>query len=315
MKCYNVRVMHDHSHTHKKFRCHDPKAVPDVTYCAFEQRRLVISIVITGLTMLLEIAGGVWSNSLALLSDAGHMFSHLFALGVSYFAILLACRAPTEAQSFGFYRAEILAALVNGFSLLIIVAWIVYEAWERLKNPATVSSSHMFLVAMIGLIVNVVTALLLKDASHRDINIRGAFIHVLGDLGSSVGVVIAAAVIYFTGFTPLDPMISVLIAVVILYWSAKLLRDAARILLQSTPKHLSHEKIAETVVKEIPEIKSVHHIHVWELTSRMYIMTAHIEVEDMRLSDVSAIRVRAQEVLARNFCITHADLQFETEDG
>lgn len=306
--------MRGHLH-HKEFQCHGSDARPDAAYCSLEQRRLIISIVITGLTMVLEIAGGFWSNSLALLSDAGHMFSHLFALGVSYFAILLACRPPTEAQSFGFYRAEILAALVNGFSLLIIVAWIIYEAWERLKNPAAVSGSHMFIIAVIGLIVNAITALLLKDASHRDINIRGAFIHVLGDIGSSVGVVIAAVIISFTGWTLLDPAISVFIALVILYWSMKLLWDAARILLQSTPRHLSIEKIADTLAREIPEIKGVHHVHVWELTSRMYIMTAHIEVDDMRLSDVSALRARAQETLERNFCIAHSDLQFETENG
>lgn len=306
--------MHEHSHTHKEFQCHDSRTAPDATYCALEQRRLIISIVITGLTMVLEIVGGFWSNSLALLSDAGHMFSHLFALGVSYFAILLACRPPTEAQSFGFYRAEILAALVNGFSLLIIVAWIIYEAWERLKNPAAVSGGHMFIIAAIGLVVNAITALLLKDASHRDINIRGAFIHVLGDLGSSVGVVIVAVIISFTGFTPLDPIVSALIAVVILYWSVKLLWDAARILLQSTPKHLSHKKISAVLKEEVKEIEAVKHMHVWELTSGMYIMTAHIEVQDMQLSAVTELRHRAQEILAKRFCITHADLQFETKD-
>lgn len=304
-----------HNHAPKEFQCTDPRTGgADSAYCALEQRRLIISIVITGLTMVLEVAGGIWSGSLALLSDAGHMFSHLFALTLSYFAILIACRPPTEAQSFGFYRAEILAALANGFSLIIIVAWILYEAWERLNNPAMVSGTHMLVIAAIGLIVNAITALLLKDASHHDINIRGAFIHVLGDLGSSVGVVLAAIVISWTGWTPLDPIVSVLIALVILYWSVKLLWDAARILLQSTPKHLSHEKIAGALKEEISEIQSVHHIHVWELTSKMYIMTAHVEVADMMLGEVTALRSRAQEALARRFHITHADLQFETKE-
>ncbi len=305
--------MHEHSKPSKEFPCEAPAVRPSAAACALEQRRLVIAIVITGLTMLLEIAGGFLSGSLALLSDAGHMFSHLFALAVAYFAILIACRPPTEAQSFGFYRAEILAAMVNGFSLLIVVAWILYEAWLRLMNPAEIAGAQMLVVAAIGLVVNAVTALLLRDASHQDINIRGAFIHVLGDLFSSVGVVIAAAVIYLTGWTAIDPIVSAGIALVILYWAAKLLREAARILLQSTPRHITHEKISEALSGEIAGIRGVHHIHVWELTSGMYVMTAHVEVDDMPLSGAEAIRDRALELLAVRFGITHANLQFEAQ--
>ncbi|HPM41805.1 MAG TPA: cation diffusion facilitator family transporter, partial [bacterium] len=255
--------MHEHSNPSKEFPCEAPAGRPSAAACALEQRRLVIAIVITGLTMLLEVAGGLLSGSLALLSDAGHMFSHLFALAVAYFAILISCRPPTEAQSFGFYRAEILAAMVNGFSLLIVVAWILYEAWVRLMNPAGIAGAQMLVVAAIGLVVNAVTALLLRGASHQDINIRGAFIHVLGDLFSSVGVVAAAAVISLTGWTAIDPIVSAGIALVILYWAAKLLWDAARILLQSTPRDITHEKISEALSGEIAEIRGVHHIHVW----------------------------------------------------
>lgn len=304
--------MHNHEHPSKDFQCHDDALPPGNVYCALEQRRLIISIVITGVTMVVEIVGGVWSGSLALISDAGHMFSHLFALGLSYCAILLACRPPTEAQSFGFYRAEILAALANGLALLIIVAWIFYEAWGRIKNPTLVSGMHMLTIASIGLVVNAVTACLLYGVSHHDINIRGAFIHVLGDLGSSVGVVVAAIVISKTGWATLDPIVSVIIAIVILYWSLNLLWDAVRILLQSTPRHLSPDKIAGALVDGIPEIHDVHHIHVWELTSKMYVLTAHVEVADMPLSSVDAIRVRAMGLLAKKFAITHANLEFET---
>ncbi len=306
--------MRSHSHSPKEFQCHYPQRPADSAYCSLEQRRLIISIVITGLTMVLEIIGGIWSGSLALLSDAGHMFSHLFALGVSYFAILLACRPATEEQSFGFYRAEILAALANGITLIIIVVWILYEAWERLQHPAMVSGTHMFIIATIGLIVNAITALLLRDASHHDLNIRGAFIHVLGDLGSSVGVVIAALLIWWTGWAAIDPIVSAMIALVILWWSGKVLWDAVRILLQSMPRHLTHDAIRRAIMDEVPEVHDVHHIHVWELTSHMYVMTAHAEVDDMPLSSVAAIRERVQTVLADRFCITHADIQFETVD-
>ena len=286
--------------------------MPDAAYCALEQHRLIISMIITGITMILEIAGGLWSNSLALLSDAGHMFSHLFALGISYVAILLACKPPTESQSFGFYRAEILAALANGISLLIILIWILYEAWQRLHKPETISGVSMFIIATIGLIVNAITALLLKEASHRDINIRSAFIHVIGDLGSSVGVVAAAILILYSGWTPIDPIVSALIALVIAYWSGKLLWEAVRILLQSTPRELSHDRIASALKDEISEIHDVHHIHVWELTSKMYVLTAHVEINDMPLSATEEIRQRIMEILARRFCITHASIEFET---
>jgi len=304
--------MHKHHHVPKEFQCHGPAVQTDAAYCALEQRRLIISIIITGLTMVLEIIGGLWSGSLALISDAGHMFSHLFALGVSYCAILLACKPPTESQSFGFYRAEILAALANGISLLLIVVWILYEAWNRLQHPQTIAGASMFVIAFIGLVVNAITAALLKDASHRDINIRGAFIHVIGDLGSSVGVVAAAVLIWFTGWTTIDPIVSALIAVVITYWSVKLLWEAVRILLQSTPHALSHERIAAALREEIHQIHDVHHIHVWELTSKMYVLTAHIEIDDMPLSEAEDIRAKAMEVLARRFCITHASIECET---
>ena len=305
--------MHVHEEKPKEVICHARPGRPDAAYCALEQRRLIIAMVITGVTMILEAAGGLLSGSLALLSDAGHMFSHLFALGISYVAILLACRPATEAQSYGFYRAEILAALANGLTLLLIVAWILYEAWERLHHPSSISSGQMFIVAMIGLTVNAITALLLREASHRDINIRGAFVHVLGDMGSSVGVVVGAVLIWLTGWTPIDPIISILIALVILYWSAKLLWDAVRILLQSTPRELSHDAIAQALIENIAEIHDVHHIHVWELTTRMYVLTAHAEVDDLRLSQAEDIRERAQNLLAQRFCITHANIQFETK--
>ena len=295
------------------FPCRGPATAPTAAFCARGSRRLVIAIVITGLTMLLEIAGGLWSNSLALLSDAGHMFSHLFALAVAYAAILVACRPPTEAQSFGYYRAEILAALVNGFSLLVIVAWILFEAWGRFRDPSAVRGMHMLVIAAIGLAVNAITALLLRDASHHDLNIRGAFLHVLGDLVSSVGVVAAAIIIRFTGWTAIDPIVSVLIALVILWWSAKLLWEAARILLQSTPRHLKPDRIGATLAEQVAGIRGVHHIHVWELTTRMYVMTAHIEVDDMLLSQTEAIRARALDLLARDFGITHANLEFESK--
>lgn len=305
--------MHSHSHNPKEFQCRFPMKPPSAAYCSLEQRRLIIAIGVNVAMMLIEFAGGWWSNSLALMSDAGHMLSDVFALGISYCAILLACKSPTESQSFGFYRAEILATLANGLTLIVVVVWILYEAWGRLQHPGAISGPRMLGIAAAGLIVNAITAYVLHDASHHNINVRSAFIHVLGDLGSSVGVVGAALVIWWTGWTPLDPILSALIAVVILWWSMKLLWEAVRILLQSTPRHLSQDRLRDALIEEVQEIRDVHHIHIWELTSHMYVLTAHVVIDDMQLSAVTDIRERACEVLARRFCITHADIQFETK--
>lgn len=304
-------IHHHHHHHHTKHvQCH--ATVKDHHhYHEEEQRRLLLSIAITALTMIIEAVGGWWTGSLALISDAGHMFSHLFALSLSYVAILLASRPADETRSFGLYRAEILAALINGITLIAIVGWIGYEAYKRFRHPESIASGPMFVIALIGLAVNGATALILRKVSEDDINVRGAFLHVIGDLFSSVGVVIAAVIIYFTGFWMADPIASVLIAAVIAYWSLGLLRDAVHILLQSTPKGISHKMLEQALVDGISDIEGVHHIHIWELTKGMFVMEAHVELSDVRLSEADAIRRRAQALLRERFGITHASLQLQ----
>lgn len=281
------------------------------TYRSKEKSRLLICMVITGLAMLLEFFGGLWTNSLALLSDSAHMFSHLFSLGISYIAILLAMREPDEARSYGFYRAEILAALFNGLTLVLIVIGIVYDALRRFSHPTPVAAKEMLLIAVIGLAVNLITAMILKSVSEGDLNVRSAFFHLLSDTASSVGIIVAGILIYYTGKVWLDPLASLLIALMILIWSYRLVKESVHILLESTPKHISQEEIVKTVRQEIPKILDIHHIHIWELTSGVCALTAHVAIPNIQLNESDALREKMNTLLEARFGITHTNLQFE----
>ena len=186
---------------------------------------------------MVEVIGGFLTNSLALISDAGHMLTHLFALLVSLFALFFAAKPPTEKKTYGFYRLEILAALFNGIMLFMITVWIFYEAYQRFMHPESISSGKMFMVACIGLVANITCAYILKGNGHgHSLNVRSAFLHMLGDTLSSVGVIIGAGIIYYTNWFIIDPIISVLICVLILIWSYKLVMESVDVLLEATPK-------------------------------------------------------------------------------
>ncbi|OGQ04595.1 MAG: hypothetical protein A2W61_02900 [Deltaproteobacteria bacterium RIFCSPLOWO2_01_44_7] len=268
-------------------------------------------MVITAVTMLLEFFGGLWTNSLALLSDSAHMFSHLFALGISFVAILFATKEADEVRSYGFYRAEILAALFNGLTLGFIVLWIAYDAIRRFLNPTPIATTEMLVIAAIGLGVNLLTASILKSVATQDLNVKSAFIHMLSDTASSVGIIVAGVLIIYTGKLWLDPLASILIALMIFIWSFRLIKESVHILLESTPKHLSKNQIIATIKKELPEIHHLHHIHMWELTSGLCAFTAHIEIDDVTVSESEKIRKKVNTVLRERFHITHTNLQFE----
>lgn len=303
---------HNHNHSHDE---HLPKPAPcKHVHMAFNQKRLVWAIIITAITLLLEIAGGIYTNSLALLSDSAHMFSHLFSLGLSYVAIRLAQRPPTSQMTYGYYRMEILAAFVNGFTLFIIIAAILYGAFERFGNPIHIKAGDMLIVAVIGLIVNIITALLLHEGSRENINIKGAFFHSLGDLISSVGVVAAAIVIEFTGFVMLDILVSVLIAAIIAYWAVKLLIDSGYILLEGIPKELDLNEVKTTIKNLVETSTFVHHIHAWQIGTNIYALTAHVTIEScIDQEEITGYIQKIQKVLAEKFNIYHTTLQFETK--
>lgn len=275
-----------------------------------ERRRLLWALSITAVTMVGEAVGGWLAGSLALLSDAGHMLTHAFALAVSLAAVILAGRTATAERSFGLHRVEILAALLNGVTLLGATAWIAWEAVTRFLRPEPILVGPMLAVAALGLAVNLVTAWLLHDVGKRDLNVRSAFLHLLGDTVSSVAVVAGALVIGRTGWLWLDPALSLGIAALILAWSAGLLRDAVRILLEAAPYGISIENLRRSVRESFPDVEGLDDVHVWTVTSGMVAMTARVRTRLESLEECCRLADRLEEYLRTEFGIGHATLQF-----
>jgi cobalt-zinc-cadmium efflux system protein len=269
---------------------------------------------LTGSTMAVEVIGGLFTGSLALLSDAGHMLTHFFALMVSLLAIKLATMPTRPTRSFGLYRIEVLAALLNGLTLLFITGYIFYEAGGRLLHPSPVKELPMFVVAIVGLAVNLASAFILLGVGQADLNVRSAFLHMVGDTASSVGIVAGAIIIYFTGWYIIDPLLSLLIAAVILVWSWNLLSDSVNILLETAPKHVNIDEVISEIRKSAPEVSDVHDIHIWEITSQMYSMTAHLVFrDDCSLSECAKVFHRLNGPLLHKFQISHVNLSPEYE--
>ena len=273
--------------------------------------RLKFVLIITGIGMILEFAGGIISNSLALTSDAWHMLTHLFALGMSYFAVRLSMRPITKKRTYGFFRAEVLAAFINGIILLFICGYIVYEAIIRFITPEKINMVQMLLVATIGLIINGTSTSLLFKVSKHDLNIRSAFLHEIGDMVSSFAVIGAGLFIYFTGNYVADPIISFFICILIVVWAVRLLIESGNILLESTPKHLDIDEMIKTLKIEIPGIHEVHHVHAWTIASSMYALTAHVVMDDCSISKASEILHKINILLKEKFHIAHTNIQFE----
>ncbi len=273
--------------------------------------RLKLVIIITAIVMGIEVVGGFLTNSLALLSDAGHMLTHLFALGMSFFAIVLAARPVTKEKTYGFYRAEVLVAFVNGIALLFMAAFIFYKAIFRVISPQSVAELEMLLVALLGLAANGAGIFLLSGLGREDINVRSAFLHLIGDTASSGAVVLGGLIIYYTGNFIIDPLISILICGLILIWAVRLLTESTNILLEATPKDVDIDEMAEVIKGRIPGVKAVHDVHVWVITSHMYAMTAHVIVDDIPLSRSREILEKINKLVNEQFNISHTNIQFE----
>jgi len=295
---------HEHHHHHVLPKGHEHKVQ--------ERKLLAVAIVITGLTMVLEFVGGWLTNSLALISDAGHMLTHLLALGLSYAAIWLASRESGPEYSFGFYRSETLAALLNCFFLVAISIWILWEAYFKILHPGSIAVVEMLIIATIGLCVNLATAALLNKAHpENDRNIKGAFMHTISDTASSVGIVIGAVIIYYTGWLIIDPLLSVFITVLILAWVYTLARSSIRVLLERAPEGIDIEKVKKVIKEKVPEVVDVHDIHLWEITTNMYNMTAHVVLPNQSLHEALPTISKVKKVLKEDFNIGHAALQLE----
>lgn len=278
---------------------------------AGNRKRLTLALVLTAAYMVAEVIGGLAANSLALLADAGHMFSDAAALGLSLVALLLAQRPATSQRTYGFHRAEILAALTNGAALLALSVLIAREAWERLSSPPEVQGGLMLAVAFGGLAINFANLVVLSGGRKESLNIRGAWLHVVGDALGSIGAIAAGAGIYFFGWSWADPAASFVIAALVLYSAWGLVRETLDVLMQSVPKGISVDEVA-TALKELPGVLDAHDLHVWALTSGRNIATTHLVITAD--ADHQSIIDAANRLLAERFTIEHATIQVEHDE-
>lgn len=304
---------HDHDHDHADDHGHEQGHPHGHGHAlAGGKRGLLIALGITLLMMVAEIIGGILSNSLALLSDAGHMFTDTLALALSFFAMKFAELPATDRKTFGFYRLEILAALVNGTVLILISLYIMYEAYLRMAEPPAVQGGLMLVVAIIGLVVNIAGALVLVKHHATSLNIRGAFLHIIGDAVSSVGVIIGGIVIAYTGWYLIDPLLSMLIALGIIAGAVGLVRESVNVLLESAPSHLNVATLASEIAA-IEGVREAYHIHVWTITSGVYALSAHVVIDDRMVSDSRTLLDRIRTLLSDRFKILHSTIQLECE--
>jgi cobalt-zinc-cadmium efflux system protein len=312
MSVPDSRVGHHNDHNHDHDHGHDHHHGLEAGTSPGGKQGLLIALTITVLMMVVEIAGGLISNSLALLSDAGHMFTDNLALLLSFFAIKFASMPATERKTFGFYRLEILAAFVNGVVLVLMSFYLMYEAYQRILHPQPVAGILMLVVAAVGLAANIIGAFVLNRHSHASLNIRGAYLHILGDALSSVGVVIGGVIILKTGWYLVDPLLSVLISFVIIYSAWTLVREAVNVLLESVPAHINIAALTEEIEK-IEGVREAYHIHVWTITSGVYAMSGHVLIDDQMVSRNRDLIDRISEVLARKYKVMHSTIQIECE--
>ncbi len=294
---------HNHAHEHGVARSH---------MTAGGKKGILLALSMTLVMMTVEVIGGLLSNSLALLSDAGHMFTDASALALSFFALKFAEMPATEHKTYGFYRLEILSAFLNGITLVLISLYILYEAYQRILHPPAVEGKLMLIVAVIGLIVNICGALFLVKHQETSLNIRGAFLHIIGDAVSSVGVIVGAIVITYTGWFLVDPLLSMLIAVGIIMGTVGLVSESVNILLEAVPSHISIAAVAREIEK-IEGVREAYHVHVWTITSGVYALSAHVVINDQLVSGSRELLDAIRTMLEERFKILHSTIQLECQ--
>lgn len=292
---------HDHGHDHR----HDHDLARDGN-----KKGLLIALIITAGIMLLEFFGGLFTNSLALLSDSGHMLSDTSSLILSLVAIWFASRPPSPNKSYGFYRFEILAALFNGVTLLVIAGIIIWEAWERFFHPPAVASGSMMLIAFVGLVANLISALALmrKGDVKNNVNLRSAYLHVLGDALGSVGAILAGLIMYLFSWYGADPLVSVIVALLILRGAWSVISHTLHILMEGTPLAVDQEKVLETL-EGIDGVINVHDLHIWTITSGLDSFSCHMLIDDAK--DCQEVLQTAIQKLEETFQLKHCTIQIE----
>jgi len=270
-------------------------------------RRLTWVLALTAGFTIVEFAGAWLANSLALMADAGHMLSDVAALGLSVLALWFARRPATPEKTFGYLRTEILAALANGVALVVIAILIFIQAWQRLRAPEPVAGGLMLAVAAAGLLVNIGAAFLLHGSAGNSLNVRGAYLHVLGDLLGSIGAILAGAIILTTGWLPADPIISILVAGLILFGSWRLIRESVDVLLEATPRHIDLATVRRTICA-LPGVEDIQDLHVWTLTSGVVAMSAHLVAGPDRQPYLAA---EVHHIMHERFGISHVTVQVD----
>ncbi len=298
---------HDHS-------SHDHGSGPsdhDHTVGA-SSRVLGVAFALTALFMVIEFGGGLLASSLALMADAGHMLTDAAALALAWAAVRIASRPADAKRSFGYQRLRVIATFVNGCALLFIVAWIAIEAVQRLLNPVPVNAEVILWIGGIGLAVNLIVFAMLRQGDAHDMNVSAATLHVLGDLLGSVAAIVAAVTILWTGWLPIDPLLSLLVSALILRSAITLVRRSAHILMEGSPEWLDQGELRRTLEQRIPAIRDVHHVHTWQVGPHETLLTMHALVNGA--ADQAMVLKDTKALLAEKFGITHTTIQIEVEE-
>ena len=276
-------------------------------------RRVMLALYLTSAFMLVEVAGGILAGSLALLADAGHMLTDSMALALAAVAFRVSRRPPDTRLSYGYQRFQMLAAFVNGLSLLLIVGWILVEAGRRLLDPPEVAGATMLAVATAGLLVNIAAFAILHGGDRENLNIRGAVLHVAGDLLGSVAAIVAALVIIVTGWMPVDAILSIVVALLIANSAWLLVRRSAHVLLEGAPDWLNVVEMQEQVVRAVPEVAGIHHVHVWGLTPKDLMLTMHLRLGPDCSNPTVVIR-EVKALLEKLYGIGHSTIEVELDE-
>jgi cobalt-zinc-cadmium efflux system protein len=276
-------------------------------------RRLALSLGITLVFVVVEILAGVFANSLALLTDAAHNLTDVLALALTWWALWITAKPANSGKTYGYHRAGILVALVNSTTLALIALGIFYQAWKRFVVPPEVQADILIGVGAAAVVVNLVTALLVRRGADHDLNLRSAFLHLMGDVLSTLGAVVAGIIIHFTGWNWLDALVSVLIGFLILWNAWGILRESLEILMESTPADIDIVALRDDMLA-VAGVRGVHDLHVWSITHSLRTLSAHLITDDVKISSGAKIQVAVGEMLARRFGITHATLQLECMD-
>jgi cobalt-zinc-cadmium efflux system protein len=307
----SVMSVHDHGHGHDHHD-HGHSHGPSHVHGAGSSMLLGTALALTGAFMIVEFAGGILANSLALLADAGHMLTDTAALALAWAATRIAARPADTRRSFGYQRLRVLATFVNGCALLFIVGWIAVEAVQRLLNPVAANATAILWVGGLGLCVNLSVFAMLRRGDAHDMNISAAALHVFGDLLGSAAAVLAGVVILFTGWLPIDPLLSLLVGALIVRSAWLLVRRSAHILMEGAPDWLDVGELRSTLEERIPQIRDVHHVHAWLVGPQETLLTMHASVT--AAADHAVVLKDAKALLAERFGITHATIQIEIED-